>query len=664
MIIEPTKKESHKMVALLLMIMAVLMLSSSLGDSATTDERAHIPAAYSYLALKDYRLNPEHPPLIKDLAGLPLLLYGFNFPTNTAAWSRDLNGQWAQGTTFLYDAGNNPDLILFWSRIPIMALAIFFGWLIWSYARKKYNDKVALLVLFLYSFSPTFIAHSRLVTTDLGAAFGFFIGLVAFLKFLEHPSGKKVALAGLALGAGLLLKFSLFLLIILQVFLIIIWVIINPFYKYKRFNYLIKFGFKYALIGLIAWVSIWPVYQYHVWNYPAQSFKTDGTPYSYQDITNVIQMPDGQARWDAINQIPLSQKRDTMVLLGSFGGGPDPEGVACNPQSQASISRRVRCLAEVTIAMSDKPVLRPWAQWSLGFLMVLQRSSGGNTGFFLGEVSAAGWKHYFPVLYIVKEPLAFHILTLLAFSWSLYEILKRKGQWFSRMREWLASNFSEFAFVSFIALYWISSIRSPLNIGIRHILPTFPFLYMLVAHRLIQWAEKHEISNPQSWWKWLREVWKRHAKGIFRYSIIAVLLLWLAADTLIIYPYFITYFNELVGGPKNGYKVVADSNLDWGQDLKRLKDFADQNGIERIAIEYFGGGEPRYYFGDRAESWWSAKGEPKGWFAISATLRQGALGQTAPGFIRRPEDSYLWLRNKEPVATVGHSIFVYYFPEN
>jgi len=113
----------------------------------------------------------------------------------------------------------------------------------------------------------------------------------------------------------------------------------------------------------------------------------------------------------------------------------------------------------------------------------------------------------------------------------------------------------------------------------------------------------------------------------------------------------------------DGYKIAVDSNYDWGQDLKRLKDFVEDNDIEKIKIDYFGGGNPAYYFGEKYESWWSSKGapEPGNWFAISATFLQSSKGKPAKGFVIKPEDSYPWLNNKQPVARAGTSIFIYKF---
>ena len=142
-------------------LMFALLFVSAWNDSAIMDELAHLPAAYSYVKLKDMRLNPEHPPLIKDLAGLPLLFLNLKFPTDTPYWKDGVNGQWAQGAVFLYESGNDPDKILRLARLPVMLLAILFGWLLFLWVRSLYGSKVAFLTLFFYVLAPTFLAHSR-----------------------------------------------------------------------------------------------------------------------------------------------------------------------------------------------------------------------------------------------------------------------------------------------------------------------------------------------------------------------------------------------------------------------------------------------------------------------------------------------------------------------
>ncbi|MEK9147959.1 MAG: glycosyltransferase family 39 protein, partial [Patescibacteria group bacterium] len=336
-------------------IMFILMLGSSWNDSAIIDELAHIPAGYSYLALRDYRLNPEHPPLIKDLAALPLLFTRVSFPTNVPSWSDDVNGQWTQGAIFLYEAGNNPDVILRLMRLPMMILAVFFGWLLWFWARRNFGEPVAHLALIFYSFSPTFITHSRFVTTDLAAAFGFFIGLAAFLKFLDQPSAKNMLLAGLAFGTAQLLKFSLILLLPIYGVLLVAWALSRVHLDWnERAKLFFRLLVKIIVIVIVAIALIWLIYAYHVWNYPAER-----------------------------------QYRDAEFILGSF---------------------RFRSWVTFDLWLIQSDFLRPLGQYFLGLFMVFQRAAGGNTQYFLGEVTAAGSRIYFPMLYLLKESLALHIL--------------------------------------------------------------------------------------------------------------------------------------------------------------------------------------------------------------------------------------------------------------
>src|SRR3989344_2825742 len=110
-------------------------------DALTFDELAHIPAGYSYLTQQDYRINPEHPPLAKDIAAFPLIFLDLNFPANSQNWRQNSQNPawWVQfnlGNEFLYHSGNNPKDIIFWSRFPMILLTLALGALLFIYARR------------------------------------------------------------------------------------------------------------------------------------------------------------------------------------------------------------------------------------------------------------------------------------------------------------------------------------------------------------------------------------------------------------------------------------------------------------------------------------------------------------------------------------------------
>lgn len=584
-----TNHKTNIIAICLLVFLFLIAVFSMKEDSATMDEVAHLPSGYSYLTQKDMRLNPEHPPLIKDLSALPLLfIKDIKFPYEIKDWKEDVNGQWGFGYNFLYHFGNPADKMIFWARIPMVLILILLGFYVFRWTRELFGNKAALLSLFLFSFSPTLIAHGRLVTTDVGAAAGAFIAIYYFVKFLKDSSKGNLIKAGIAFGLAQLAKFSLILLFPTFGILVFAWAISRSSYFKYFLKTFIRYAFLTVLVVIVGYVLIWAVYQYHTWNYP-----------------------------------PEMQVRDTNHILTSFGSRP---------------------LANSVSWMADKPILRPAAQYLLGLLMILQRSAGGHTTYFMGEVSASGWKTYFPIVYALKEPLTFHFLLVIALLYTAWLI--RKPFWqkpWLRTRIWLASHFSEFAMLVFIAIYWTTSIGSNLNIGVRHLLPVFPFTILLVSGITIKWLKPPFLK----------------IKKLF----LILLLLWQAAGVIAIYPYFLAYFNELAGGPDEAYIYTADSNLDWGQDLKRLTKWVEEQGIDKIYVEYFGGGDAKYYLKEKFSPWWGTR-DPKelpkaSYLAVSVSFLQGGRGEPVPGF-DQSFGYYRWLDQYDPITKIGHSIFVYY----
>ena len=110
------------------------------------------------------------------------------------------------------------------------------------------------------------------------------------------------------------------------------------------------------------------------------------------------------------------------------------------------------------------------------------------------------------------------------------------------------------------AIYFLMTLRTNLNIGLRHVLPVYPLLYVAIA-----WA--------------LAEAWRRRVRFI-RPATIALTML-LAAETLFAWPNYIAFFNLAAGGSRGGIRLLGDSSLDWGQDLPLLAGVAE--GESRIA---------------------------------------------------------------------------------
>ena len=647
------------LVTVMVIVSAAFMLNASNGDSAIVDELAHIPAGYGYVRYLDYRLNPEHPPLVKAIAALPLLFSAggqeLNFPLGSLAWQKDVNGQWTVGTQFLYESGNDPDKIIRSARLGPIALTLILIIAVYFFSKELMGRWWALLPTFLTAFSPTILAHGHYVTTDVGSALGILLATWAFLNYLSRPSRGGLFIAGLAFGFAQLVKFSAFLLI--PYFLILIalfysvsvvrdWSTTDPAKGYLRrfFIRVYRYLRSVFLVFLIGFGAVFAVYFLFTINYPIEK-----------------------------------QIADTEYILSGS-------------TSLTTGDLRFLWLKDFMVWLAGVPVLRAAAEYVLGLIMVFQRSAGGNTLYFLGEVSNIGSPAYFPLTFLWKEPPASLVLILIAFLFSSWSVIKAApGVVFGRSRkflDYLTTNFAEFALLVFVIIYWAASITSNLNIGVRHILPTLPFIYILTAGAIRKWFSIKNLETTRNMvikiFVVYREFWSVSAKT----AILALLIIWYFLSAAITAPHFLSYFNFLSGGAKNGYQLVTDSNYDWGQDLKRLAQYIEQanndddhdNDIDRIAVDYFGGGNPKYYLGDRAEKlavsrveppvvsrvepWWSARGNPLNegikWLAVSANTIQIAKGAAVKGFVRNPEDEYQWLT--EPYKfydRAGTSIFIY-----
>ncbi|MDP3991647.1 MAG: glycosyltransferase family 39 protein [Candidatus Colwellbacteria bacterium] len=596
------------LLALILVASFATMATVSLQESAIMDELAHIPAGYGYVKFLDYRLNPEHPPLVKIVSAIPLTFFNLNFPTDRTAWQDDVNGQWAAGTQFLYESGNNADQIIQWARVGPMILTLILIAFVYFWSRELLGPKWAFLPTIFTAFSPTILAHGHYVTTDIGAALGVIVALYFFVRYLTKHSRRNLIFAGLAFGFAQLLKFSAVLLIpYLLILAAIFWGISNHQNLRGGFGKLTASAWRIfrsvILVFLIGLFLIYPFYFITTLNYP-----------------------------------PDRQLRDTDFTLSSFADGPPAPGEICAP---------MRCVAEFNIWMADKPLLRPMAQYMLGILMVMQRSAGGNTAYFLGEVSASGSPLYFPAVYLMKEPVPILTLIVLTLLYALYRVgraIKRRQLNFA---DYSLTRLPELSMLLFIVIYGVYSITSPLNIGVRHLLPIMPLAYILIAAGLKGFAQ---ASNRN-----------------LILGFTGLLMLWFLVSVGRAYPHYLSYFNEAIG-TDNGWRYVTDSNYDWGQDLKRLKEFVDNppagEKVDKIAVDYFGGGSPTYYLGGKAVLWQSAKGNPKEsgvrWLAVSVGFLQNAKGELHSGHMRNLEDEYRWLENyQEPYARAGKSIFIY-----
>ena len=260
-----------------------------------------------------------------------------------------------------------------------------------------------------------------------------------------------------------------------------------------------------------------------------------------------------------------------------------------------------------------------------GIAFQQQHAHMGHWGFLSGEYSTHGWWNYLIVAFVLKTPIAGMFLLVSAFFIYLWNIRKNGG------------GFEElFLLVPAAVIFGFFSVNSQ-AIGLRYILPVYPFLFVFAAGAAKTLLSKKSLT-----------------------TVYGVLIAWYIGASLYIHPHYLAYFNELAGGPDNGYRYLVDSNLDWGQDLKGLGRYMREHGIPKVCLSYFGSDTPDRY--GIAYDWLPSevlRNPSPGvqtvtlhdWVAISATNLQGVYFEK--------KDVYAMLRTKQPVAKIGYSIFVY-----
>lgn len=277
----------------------------------------------------------------------------------------------------------------------------------------------------------------------------------------------------------------------------------------------------------------------------------------------------------------------------------------------------------------------PMPTFWAGIEQITLLSGGRATSFLLGRFSENGWAWYFPAAFLMKTPLVLIILALIA----TIMLLKTRA---TRQR-------ALFLLVPVVGFYVLAA-QSALNIGYRHVLPALPYL-LLMASGLAAVELRTYGQRPFS----------PRALLVGGQIVLVGVAIW-------IYPSYLSYFNPAVGGPPNGYRLLTDSNVDWGQDLLRLKAWMHDNDVDSVKLGWFGTADPEYYgipheplpgLGrDRYfRLWWEPPFTPEhpepGIYAISAS------SIWEPPLRVEEKRIYAWFRDREPDDRIGYSILIF-----
>lgn len=468
-------------VAVLVVLSLVAVRGHQKDDSATVDEGIHLFAGAEYVENGTYWINLEHPPLMKDLAGLSLRSLELAPPAGGDSRDRTPHDDYLR---FLYLNRAPADVILQAARRPFPILLALLIIVVWATARMLAGPRAGLLAGGLIAFDPSFVAHAGIVHTDVGAALTMTVALVFVLAAARRDSFWLWTLSGLALGVALATKFTAVLLVPLYGVVPLLALLAER--ERRTLRSATRKGVGAMVAGTAALGLLAAIY-----------------------AVNLRAMPGGKA---------------TERVVTFLQGRQAPPDVISR---YASLSRKVPSLGH----------------WAAGLKGVMLLSTGGrdNVNFFCGEISRHGFLSYFPAVFLVKSTPALLLVLVATLALGRRDLA---SYWVGGLL--LAASFT-----------FAMAIPSAFNIGVRHLLPIYPLLAIAGATVLA----------------------RRLPIRIFAPAAIG-LVLSTGASLASIHPLEFGYFNLVLGSPERGATCFVDSNVDWGQDMKRLGDYLRETGTE------------------------------------------------------------------------------------
>jgi hypothetical protein len=513
----------------LLLLYVLMAISATTQKSTTFDEIQHLTLGYLYWAQPSSHLLSEAGIFAQAWAALPLLADHLRVPQEMGApWSNI--GSWGESYRFFYSLGNDPSAMLFQARIMISFLGAILGALIFLWSGELFGAWGGLVSLLLYVFCPNMLAHGAFVTADMVGALGFFAASFSFWKLSHAVSWRNLLFSVLALCCLALAKMSAIL--ILPVF----WLILTVRFFSRRPVEFQLFTDK-ILGGRFARAAIW----------------------STLLVLHLIAVVG--ILWLAYNfQYAWNQETVQLQTLGSpnfsFWSGTGMKAFILEKIHQAHL-------------------LPPAYLQGLSFTL---QSSDFRSAFLCGEYSEEGWWWFFPVAFLIKTPVASLLLFLSSFVGVILWRWSPHGCANPRLADPRCPNLYDLSPLLILGgVYGLIGLTSHLNIGLRHILPCYPVLFVLGGANAF---------------------WITAKKSIFK-IILTALLAGTVAESVSAWPNYLAFFNQFVGGSRNGYQYLVDSSLDWGQDLPSLHEWLAKNvpaaSGTHVYLSYFGTGDPKFY---------------------------------------------------------------------
>jgi hypothetical protein len=264
----------------------------------------------------------------------------------------------------------------------------------------------------------------------------------------------------------------------------------------------------------------------------------------------------------------------------------------------------------------------PAPQLFTGWQAVMRHNQQGHPNYLFGEFRVHGFWDYYLVVLAVKTQLAFLLLA----GAGVWTLLRRPNPY---RLAWLPLIFS-------LAIL-VVAMCSNINIGARHILPIYIGLSLAAAAGVAR-------------------LWELRAGRKWLVGVLGAMLFWDAGASLMSHPDYLAYFNELAGSqPEN---ILVDSNLDWGQDLKRLGERLRQAGAREVHFNQFWIADLEKEHGFPPVREMDFSQPSPGWNAVGLTYWRIVRLQLHQMYPR----AQFWPDRIPPTERVGKSILLWYFP--
>jgi hypothetical protein len=540
-------------------------------------------------------------------------------------------------SAFLNDANS----ILVAGRIQMVVLALGLGLLIYGWSRVLFGVFGGTLSLVFFCFDPNFIAHGSLVTTDVAVSLCFFGSIFFFWRLGCEITWANLFGFAFFIGTAFVAKFSSVLLLPILTLLAAVRIssgrewfcrigAARPL-RTRKVRAAVTAGIL-IVAGLTTYVLIWSAYGFH---YSAAKDLTEAQT-EEQKVASLFSDQDYLDREPAHFPVKWVLRRgEALQNLLSMSPKQPTEDEILRKMAEVELGPIARL-----VLFTEHHKLLPEAY--LFGIASLSMNSVMRGAFLLGRYSITGFRTYFVSTFLLKTPL----LTLCAIGAGLYFAIRR-----GRLDAFSAASLLAPPFV-----YFLFSIGSHLNIGHRHLLPILPFLFVSCGANHV-WLER---------WRFRASLKLAGVAALAAVNANVVFAPpWKPAW---VFPHYLSYFNELAGGPRLGYKALVDSNFDWGQDLPYLKKWLLEHHVsEPINLCYFGMADPKYYQISYINLHGGCTFEPQvplsearrpGYLAISATNLQAAA-YVSP---KERSDIAQFARNADLIDRVGYSIFIYKLP--